>query len=806
MQDGTDSLETALIKGEITWVPNLAADWAQDGFGTGIDDLDEQMGAATVTHSMDDGMPDEVSFLSGGVPTLRAGLTGKEGLDAAQYWSPFRTDSPVYGYDRDIAPTTLDIGVVTSAGIEDTRIFTGRVSDVPVSGGRASLLARSAARAALSALVQPPVHYRREQNNRWGLTASWPIVWTLHQCGLYACPPPQSGTRLWLPLHGGGFGMLPSENNLASNVTSHAQGWYRRTGMAFGAQEEPQWIRGPFVGALRASVEPNEYHGSLGFVFEWDPAAGAGLESGFDFWSQLGNTARFEWWMRGDSYDINNTIGGPNDFLLGTWNTTVPTVVGWNISCSNATGALIGVNASRAIVVKLDDNSGNTHLYTGPTVPQDGAWHACGAAYSASSGKVWFYLDGAISSQAISPAIVTANLKSLNDSDTGDIIGMYLFQPVSDLHISSGSRANGDTGNPWIEQSGWTRGAYVYPSCLQLEALIDEKPIEAWQLIAEYARSEFAAVTIDEHDAVHYWPRGYFATDLAQTVQQALTTDEHANLPDVDLDRTRIRTVCRVTYNQTRVAEEKTLVLQFTQVLEFPPGRTLLRLGLDTPATRMLAGTLTHLTAAQIDGSDPSPPGWSFCTFNDDVSGLGNTSDAGDLDVGVDSWTAGEAIVRVDNLTGITWYSVNGSQGVFPAIGLYAYAATVVNSNQTEAYDAGTDIRGELALTVNLPRIQREDDAYRMARRIIIPGSFPVPVIRSVDLFGDPRRQVGDLVTFTDLAETGADGEWRIHQLIHSTDGASYTQTAQAQRARRRAVWGQSQWGKALWGGLEETS
>ena len=799
MQEAAASLGPALESDSVTWALYLGADWDGDEFGEGdetIDDLTGQAGSVTIQHSMDDGLPDELSFMSGGVPSLRAGLAGKYDkmnrvpMTPSQYFSPFRTDSPLYGYERDVAPVAGEIGAVTNTGTELVTVFRGQMNDIPVSGGRATLYARSEARGLLSALVQPPVHYRREQSNRWGLTATWPIVWSLWACGVNACPPAQDGTRLWLPMHGGGFSNVPSQNNLDSNTTAHAQGWYRETGMSFGDQEDPKWTRGPFVGALQASVETNEYHGSLGFVFEDDPEAGAGLAPGDDMWSQAGNTTRFEWWMRGDSYNINTTVGGSADFLLGTWNTTVPVVVGWNISNVNLTGALIGVNNSRAIVVKLDDNTANTHLYTGPTVPEDGAWHACGAAFSASAGKVWFYLDGTVTSQTISPAITTANLPATNGTDNGDIIGMYLFQPVSDMHLSTGSAANPDSGNAWIEQSDWVRQAYVYPSCLQLEATIEPQPIEAWQLIAEYARSEFAALTIDENDAVHYWPRGYFATDLAQTVQQALTTDEHANLPDVDLDRTRIRTVCRVTYRQTRVSETASLVLSFDQVLGFPPGVTEMLIGLDHLATRMLAGGLVHLTAAQIDGSDPSPPGWSFITFNSDVSGSGTVATSTEIQVAVEAWTAGEAFIVVENLTSQTWYSVNDSGGTFPAIGLYAYAATVVNATQTEQYDAGVELRGELALTVNLGRIQREADAYRMARRIVVPQSVPIPVIRSVELFGDPRRQVGDLVTFTDLAETGADGWWRLHKLTHNFDGSSYTQTAQAQRARKRGVWG----------------
>src|SRR5687767_7142387 len=125
MQDASEEFEAAVATHR-TWVPpRLRTDWDGTGYGGDgtIDDLSHQMASTwEVDHSLDDGYPDSVTFVSGvSVPELSTELVGRPDPDtgapitAPAYWSPLRTDSPVYGYDRDIPPVTFDVGLVTEA-------------------------------------------------------------------------------------------------------------------------------------------------------------------------------------------------------------------------------------------------------------------------------------------------------------------------------------------------------------------------------------------------------------------------------------------------------------------------------------------------------------------------------------------------------------------------------------------------------------------------------------------------------------------------------------------------------------------
>jgi hypothetical protein len=248
------------------------------------------------------------------------------------------------------------------------------------------------------------------------------------------------------------------------------------------------------------------------------------------------------------------------------------------------------------------------------------------------------------------------------------------------------------------------------------------------------------------------------------------------------------------------------VVSSITSLTVIPQGVSFLRLGLDHVSTRVLAGTMIHLTAAQIDGSDLSPPGWSFVTIYDDTAGSGTLATDTEVNVQIVAWSSGEVLIQFDNKTAQDWYLVNAFSN-YPYLGVYAYAAHSLDATVTEQYDDAVDIRGIIALTLDLPQIQIGDDAYRMARRLVTRYGRPIPTIPQVELFGNPAREVGDLVTFTDDVETGADGAWRIQSLIHKANAGEYTQTGRLVRAPLRGRWGDgvSKWGRVVWGGQEES-
>lgn len=144
------ALDDAINSPSPVWLtPKVQTDWAKNGYDgdNTVDDLSEQLGDAfTVSHSIEDALPEPVTSTgqNDASGTLSApDMVGKTvngvPFDARQYFSPFNTASPVYGYDRDVAPVTLDFGTLTSAGPDYRRLFTGQMANVAISGRLAEL-------------------------------------------------------------------------------------------------------------------------------------------------------------------------------------------------------------------------------------------------------------------------------------------------------------------------------------------------------------------------------------------------------------------------------------------------------------------------------------------------------------------------------------------------------------------------------------------------------------------------------------------------------------------------------------------
>ena len=111
--------------------------------------------------------------------------------------------------------------------------------------------------------------------------------------------------------------------------------------------------------------------------------------------------------------------------------------------------------------------------------------------------------------------------------------------------------------------------------------------------------------------------------------------------------------------------------------------------------------------------------------------------------------------------------------------------------------------RGFRGLAVDAEILQRREDAERLAQRLLNELAEPSPTLENVRLFGDPRRQPGDLVTFDDATDTAVSGLWRILGIKHTISGADYTQQVRLRQAHSVGEWetaGTSRWGSALWG------
>jgi len=800
------------------WMPpRVRTDWAGDGYDGNhtIDDLSPQVGTQwSVDHNLDDGYPNTVAFVSGeATPTISIDLTGRTvggvRVTAPAYWSPLRTDSPIYGYARDLAPVTLDMGLVTGNGPEYVPVFTGQMVSTPLKAGKASLSGISATRVALMKPVQPPAVANLYAST---ITASWVVSWCLYKCGIYAGPRPRPGTAAYLPFHGGLWrfhdGGYPGGNLVQISATSESWTSFTVTPtIPAGTSVYPvSWIQGPYVAAPDLHLTASESKR----VFSTKMALGDSSDTAVSLLSKAGAAARLEMWIRGDSADVNHAPGGSG---------TVSRLAGFQVTAD--TGATtphpymqMGVNTSRQVYVTVWDLANTRTLTSSATLPTDGAWHFVGAAYDMVADKLWVNLDGVVQSTA---AVMTdVNLPATDTWDTSDGSPFFVsYLPVSDITVTGGVQANPDSYPLWRNDASFAPTATVGLSMNELTGVGEMTPREAWQIIGGYAQSELAMMRCDELDTFQYLPLGHWVRDEQQAVADILDTARNAGPFDVDFDPTRIRTSIKVTYTKMDLPGNSVTTGIFRRTYELgstassgaeillPVGVSDLRFTFQTPVLYLYRNIAADdgLTAA----ADSLLANASYVTLNTSPDGTGTeystlSSPPASITITVLSWDPGGATIRFVNGTGVALYFANDNQ--CPVMCLTGIPAVTTQTYVQAGDDGGA--RGERFLEVQATGIQRELSARRLAQNLLSFLREPMATIGDeqggITVTADPRRQPGDLVGIVDR-ETGVSGAlWRLQAVRHKGDNASYTQEVVARQVYPIAVVGQGVVGLSLVG------
>jgi hypothetical protein len=804
MQDASAEFEAA-VAGHRTWVPpRLRTDWADDGFdGVGtIDDLSGQMEADwSVDHTLDDGYPDVVTFVSGAsVPEFDAGLAGRADpatgapITASAYWSPERTDSPVYGFERDIPPITFDVGLVTAAGVEYARIFTGQMVNTPVKGGRANLETISATRLALMSLVQPPAFIRQ---HALGLTSTWPVSYTLARCGLYAGPRPRaSGTAWYSPQHGGAWDFTPGDNTVRTSlelaIQNQYQSWvgtvqYAGEGSST-AVAEHDWIDGPYLTAPSLQLTAAERRELYQIGVPLDTSQP-------DPFSASENKARLEMWVKGDATDVNNAPGGSGTV------TGLCRFVG-----ENAYGCTfrLGVNASRQVYAEVYDFINTRTLTSTGTLPTDGSWYFVGAAFDMTADRLWVNLNGTVESS--SPSMSTVNLSDPLYWAPGKPQFVSCL-PFAEATLTTGDEANVDDFPVWRSDSSFAPTALVHPSRVELAAVAYTEPVEAWKLIAAYAQAELASMRCNELDEFEYLPLSWWVQDEQQQIVDLFTTGLNAAPFDIDRDPTKIRNTVKVTYTPTTVPEFDVSSSTFRSIFELdtqaqisvPPGVTRLSVVFSSPGTA-LQQVFYVLSGTEVALFDE---GTSYVTLNDASDGSGAYVNSPYVLCTLESWHAGGAVLRLSNTTNATWYLANDDN--VPALRISGVPVMTASSYVVDRDLSAESVRrGERAVEVSATALQYEAEARRLARNVKMALRKPVATIGTdesgIAVTGNPLRQPGDLVQFRDTVTGIDDGLWRVRSVKHAGKGATYTQQVVARRVKSVGVVGQSNVGECLVG------
>jgi hypothetical protein len=806
MQSASSNFTQEASGGNVVWAkPRVFADWDRTGYGAAgsIDDLSNQVGDNfTITHALDDGLPDDVSLSTSQdavslVAPLAYGRTPGQGVAegnrrASQYFSPYNGSSPVSAFDRDVAPVTLDWGLVHAGGQEYIRIFTGQMTNLRTRGQVAEMGATSATRLKLAKLIQPPAVDALSNGTTAvlgsggpGMNGTWPVSWALAQCGVYASPPPRTGCRLWMPMHGSLTTFIPRDNHAENNVISPGPTSIKLTAAGVSTTGTPNWRSGPFLVATDDYVTATESKRTLIYNVR--------LDSGADILSQAGNAGRVEFWIKGDPAEVVNPPGGAGN---------VPWLAGFDFKSTTAVDAQAGVGTDRKVYVTVNDGAGHTVTLKSPTtLATDGAWYFVGMAWDIANKKLWVNHNGTVTTTA-APTLVTTSLPLHDDFD------MFNFQPswsahlpVAEVQVTADAQANPDT-TIWINDPAYWSGSQVVmrPSILNLRVLTEPVPREAWEFIGSFAQAELAQTRTDELDRFCYLPLSYWAEDAQQTVVDTISSSRNAQDIDVELDPTKIRNSVRITYSSIHVDSVyvENALYDAQSGPPLPPGETIVTFSFQDPAVDVFRLGLE--TAFNDDSilSQHLPQTGTYFSISPVANGGTPYATQNEIDISLVSWDAGQATFRFYNKTPTTYYFANTSNE--PSIHISGHKVQAAEAAVVGQDASSIAQRGERALALDLPIISDQGNAQAIANELAARLSRPVALISDVQLFADPRRQPGDLIQLDDSINTFASGLWRLQSITHDRSGADYTQQALVNEALPVGHWDVDGWDNFVWG------
>lgn len=737
-------------------------------------------------------------------------------MSARQWFSPFNKDSPIYNFARDTADVVSSLRVLTSTGSVDTQVFKGQMSQIAISGDDVTLNAISKARIQMNRSINLPI----VSGNREGMHADWLATYLMARGGSFVGPAPNVFTRYWNPLYGSlhaGWG-----TNNAYNVSYY---WDTVHPLALFGVTSPHIVDGHFLLGMHAqqrsdkTIECNLFPRDVeNFTVTDFPHLYEGTKVGpvmADFMSITNSRGRASWWMKGDAAVASPSyLPSSNDWLLQF---DVRAIDRYN----NFAGYVqFRVSSSTRRPVILMGNTTHGFGSTSPSatyaLPTDSAWHFYAFYWDFAAGTYTLKVDGndfgtPSNSFATGGWNDTSQLSLTDDqfrANGGSITTTFSFHlPCSDVLI--------DSGNPtWT--SGYWDDLYPIPAApganavmrsttIPMNGLATEAPVNAWDTLAEVARSTLSSYRVDENDAINFLPLSYFGETAQMTPAAVQDTRTNTAALEATVDSSKIRNVVNVQFSDSRVDANPQPVLRYLSMIELPPGTTIVTLPMDLPAVEIHGAAnptasdyqITNLTSTQI--TTPSLPNAHYVTINAAADGTAGVLSSFQVKAFINSVSAQSIDIMFVNSTKSMAYLTNSGQGI-PFLQILGYALRQTDGYSTVRDDTSVNLRGERALDAELPWIQRRNTAVTVAGEMLAILARPRPEI-VLQVRGDPRRKPGQLITVQDADGIQIDGSWRVLSVSHDVNGAGFTQTLTAVQVLPAAVWdGLPGWDNAVWG------
>lgn len=740
-------------------------------------------------------------------------------MDAVSYFSPFNTDSPIYGFERDTAVVQAYTRHLdrdgTAGGYILSQIFQGQMADIKVTGRTATMTGISKTRLDLDGMLTvPPVYGARES-----CTTDWITTWIMARGGQFAGPAPTAYTRLWVPFYGSLHAGL--DGPLGYNAAYRYSSTPPYTAGALYGRRYPPSVPGPFVTGMYAQYTDAEVWENLVFADRQQMPGGA-TELGFaaiplhsnDIMSQANNKGRVSFWVRGD-------VTAPSSSAVTGAPVFTNTLFRWRATSFDAAGTNLGqvdviMKESRDLQMRLGSTAdGFTTLdLTGHPLPTDGEWHYISVCWDWDNTIMNAQMDGTTWTSSGWATTTLSNLPVTEEAlyaAGGHVQHIAQFRiPCSDLIADFGAEpfAGGTSAGYWPSLSG-SSGNTVYRATDQyLEAVAEQTPSQGWTLLNELAQATLSHYRCDEADNFNFLPLSYFGEPEQMTVSTVEDTDVNAAELDVVSDPSKTRNVVSLQFSDTRADTNVSPVMQISSAIEIPRGVTSITFALEQVtaeihgAANAYTGTdwdITKLTSAQIASPATIPTNVHYMTVNTAEDGSGTVWTGSSFSARITMWSSSTVTIRFTNsYTQSLWLANNGSQVAMLNILGWAVRDTTA---YTLARDAGSiGSRRERSLDVTSRWVHRREDAEVVAGRMVNLLARPRDEV-TVEVVGDPRRKPGQLVELKDSQGTKAQGTWRILSVQHNGNGPQYTQTLQLLRVYPSGNWDDAAtpWDAAVW-------
>lgn len=728
-------------------------------------------------------------------------------LDAVGYFSPFNKISPLSGWERDTAPTTAAVNVVTPTGPVPTTVFTGVMADIPVSNRSATLQAVSSTRLKMDkSFTVPTVNGGRE-----GATTDWYASYIASQGGQYFGPAPTRNTRFWAPLHGS---LHPHMDGPTSYCTSYNYD-LSRSAVGDAWAQRPKVVDGPFATAMYGQMT-NDFVESNSIVTDpnWQTEPpGVANPLTYDLLSKLNGKGRLTFFIKADPNVATPAAMGALDPYLFRF-----TLYNLTPSGSSTNYIEFKIRGDR----QYDHTLVNTASAVGGlTLPTDGAWYLIGFG--------WDYIAGTtVGKRNGFNWSTNAHSSSINDlpSSTRDLYSRGLFTnafiqsrlPISDIDISFGPETY--TGTPANDWSSWRRASsYLVPALpgqnatfrptkIPLNAIAEPVPVQGWSKLQELAQSTLYSTRLNEEDNLEYVPLSYFGETAQMTVSTAniLDTSLNASQVEFEADATKTRNIVTTEYQELRVDSSRSSVLEITSPISLPRGESFQTFALDTQIAETHGAAFWQstipdiqvLTGTQIDGGAAIQNEHVMTpnVFYDGASIGRRFSTA--VKARIVSWDTSTVTIRFRNGFPIPiWLSNSGNQ--IPVLRILGYPIRRSDAYTTVRDPGSVGLRRERALTAGLPWIQDRDSAEMITAALVNQVARPRPQI-SITVMGDPRRRPGQLTKLIDATGTAVNGTWRIMACTHRQAGAMYVNDLELVIVGEVGVWDTSYWDYVVWG------